>query len=328
MIYNIDNVYYQALSSLRADSPFAPRRIFHHTGIMAPDRYDLPVIYIDSPQKLEEAMPHWFQANLLAVDIECSLTGVHHCALALIQIATHDRAWILDPLAIPDLVKPALQAMAEVPWIVHDISGDGIVFKRLYDVVPASVFDTMLLARTLGYPQPGLKTLAQLKLGVAIPKEEQDSNWIQRPLRETQISYAARDASLLLPLLRALAQEAEERREDPNVAQHLAQLPRELRTLMHRIRHYQKPEHYPIEDKVRSLRLGPQAIQKAHRLAELRVEWGNAGDVAAVMELGNRWLLARLQHPPATREALERTIPNPRFRRKRLDALWSVLGPD
>jgi hypothetical protein len=44
------------------------------------------------------------------------------------------------------------------------------------------------------------------------------------------------------------------------------------------------------------------------------------------MELGNRWILARVQYPPRSKEALERCIPNPRFRAKRLDALWEVLG--
>jgi len=44
--------------------------------------------------------------------------------------------------------------MSEVPWIIHDFSGDGIVFKRLFNVVPSSVMDTMLLARALGYPSP------------------------------------------------------------------------------------------------------------------------------------------------------------------------------
>jgi hypothetical protein len=43
------------------------------------------------------------------------------------------------------------------------------------------------------------------------------------------------------------------------------------------------------------------------------------------MELGNRWILARLHHPPRTREALERVIPNPRFRRRRLEDLWEIL---
>jgi len=302
------------------------RTDFGQTQGMAPDRFDLPTTFVDTPEALADALPHWFAANLLAVDIECSLTGFHHCVLALLQVATHDQAWLVDPLAIPELMRPALLAMAEVPWIVHDFSGDGIVFKRVYDVMPSSVMDTMLLARTLGYPQPGLKTMARLKLGLEIPKEEQDSNWMHRPLREAQISYAARDATLLLPLLRTLALEAEEKMSDPVVGPALKGLPGEMRRLLHRVRHYQTPENNPVLDKIRHLGLGEEAIEKARRLTDLRHRWGNQGDVAAVMELGNRWIVARLTHPPKTKEALERCMPNPRFRRNRLEALWEVLG--
>jgi ribonuclease D len=220
-------------------------------------------------------------------------------------------------------MKSALEAMGQVPWIVHDYSGDGIVLKRLYDVVPTSVLDTMLLARTLGYPQPGLKTMAKLKLGIEIPKEEQDSNWMLRPLRDTQLSYAARDAALLLPLLRRLADEAELKKDDPEVGPRLARLPQEMRTLFRRVRAYKKPDHDPVVDKARAMGLD---FEKAKAITELRWKWGNEGDVGAVMELGNRWILGRLQNPPRSKDALERTIPNPRFRRKRLDDLWAVLG--
>jgi len=290
---------------------------------MVSDRFDLPTTYVDTPEGLREALPHWFEAGLLAVDIECSLTGVHHCVLALLQVATHDQAWLVDPVPLQELMKPTLEAMAQVPWIVHDFSGDGVVFKRLYDVVPISIFDTMLLSRALGYPQPGLKTMARLKLGLDIPKEEQDSNWMLRPLRDAQISYASRDAALLLPLLRTLADEAETLRDDPEVGPRLAALPGEMRHLLKRVRAYKLPTHDPVVDKVRHL--GDLAVERARRLTAYRWAWGNEGDVAAVMELGNRWLMARLAHPPASREALERTIPNPRFRRKRLDALWEVF---
>ncbi len=287
------------------------------------DHFDLPTVFVDTPEKLQAALPLWHAAGVLAVDIECSLTGMHRCVLALVQVATHDQAWLVDPLALGELTRPALLAMAQVPWIVHDFSGDGIVFKRIYDVVPDSVFDTMLLARALGYPQPGLKTMAKLKLGIDIPKEEQDSNWMLRPLREAQISYASRDAALLLPLLRTLAEEAETRRDHPVVGPRLAALPKEIRHLIRRVRAYGAPKHDPVVEKVRYL--GDLAVTRAKQLTTLRWAWGNEGDVGAVMELGNRWLMARLAHPPTSREDLERTISNPRFRRKRLDALWAVF---
>jgi ribonuclease D len=291
---------------------------------MALDHFDLPTTFVDTPEKLQEALPLWHSAGVLSVDIECSLTGMHHCVLALIQVATHDQAWLVDPLALGELTRPALLAMAQVPWIVHDFSGDGIVFKRIYDVVPDSIFDTMLLSRALGYPQPGLKTMAKLKLGIDIPKEEQDSNWMLRPLRDAQISYASRDAALLLPLLRTLADESDAQREHPEIGPRLAALPKEMRHLLKRVRAYTAPRHDPVVDKVRHL--GELAVERARKLTELRWRWGNEGDVGAVMELGNRWLIARLTHPPTSQEALERTIPNPRFRRKRAEALWAVFS--
>lgn len=293
---------------------------------MNTEAFDLPTTYVDTPARLAEALPHWFDAHILAVDIECSLTGIHHCVMALLQVATHDRAWLVDPIPLEPLMRPALRAMATVPWIVHDFSGDSIVFKRLYDVLPTSIMDTMLLSRALGYPQPGLKTMARLKLGVDIPKEEQDSNWMLRPLRPSQISYAARDATLLLPLLRTLALEAEAKRDDPEAGPRLARLPMEIRHVLGRARSYHRPPGSLLLEKVRHLGLGELALERARRLSEVRNQWGNEGDVAAVMELGNRWVLARLQHPPRSREALERCMPNPRFRAKRLDALWEILG--
>ncbi len=106
----------------------------------------------------------------------------------------------------------------------------------------------------------------------------------------------------------------------------LRQLPAEMRRMLRRVRQYRAPETNPVLEKVRHLGLGEAALDKARRLTELRHHWGNQGDVAAVMELGNRWIIARLEHPPRTKEALERCIPNPRFRRNRLEAIWEVLG--
>ena len=80
---------------------------------MSPDCYDLPTSFVDTPEKLAEAMVHWFQANILAVDIECSLTGVHYCVMALLQIATHDHAWQVDPIALDGLMKPYLSRQLE-----------------------------------------------------------------------------------------------------------------------------------------------------------------------------------------------------------------------
>jgi hypothetical protein len=46
-----------------------------------------------------------------------------------------------------------------------------------------------------------LKAVCARELGIALPKDEQTSDWTTRPLTPTQLTYAALDAELLLRLL-------------------------------------------------------------------------------------------------------------------------------
>jgi ribonuclease D len=294
---------------------------------MPPASFDLPAAFVDTPDSLAEALPEMYAAATLSIDAEFSLTGTHYCVLALLQVASGHRVWLVDPLALPNLIRPLLLALAETPWIAHDYSGDGVVFKRLYDVVPSSVMDTMMLAKALGYLQPGLKAMAKAKLGIDIPKHEQDSNWMLRPLRESQLKYAARDAALLLPLLRELAAEAEARGpKEPDLKERLSRLPEDVSHLLGRLRGYATPGDPPLVHKILSMELGQEVAERARKLVDLRHVWGNEGDVAAVMELGNRWIISQAQRPPKSMEALAKTIRNQRFLKKRLDALWGAFA--
>jgi ribonuclease D len=294
---------------------------------MPPTSFDLPATFVDSPDSLAFALPEMYGAATLSIDAEFSLTGTHYCVLALLQVASGDRVWLIDPIALPTLVRPLLLALAASPWIVHDYSGDGVVFKRLYGVLPSSIMDTMMLAKALGYVQPGLKAMAKVKLGIDIPKHEQDSNWMLRPLRDSQLNYAARDAALLLPLLRELALEADVRRRvEPEIEKSLSELPESISRLLDRIRDYTPPHTPPIVHKIMSMELGQEVADRAKRLVDLRHRWGNEGDVAAVMELGNRWIITQAQRPPMSMGALAKTIRNQRFLKKRLEALWGALG--
>ncbi|MFM8234562.1 MAG: hypothetical protein ACKN9J_05695 [Holophagaceae bacterium] len=292
---------------------------------MTDSPFQLPTEFIDQVESLRCALPIWKQSDVLAVDLENSLTGMHHCNLALLQIATHNQVWLVDSLTLADHLPETLEAIRHIPWICHDFSNDGIVLKRLYDFVPDSVFDTMLLAKALGYPQPGLKAVAKIKLGIEVDKEEQDSNWVLRPLRESQLRYAAQDAALLLPLLRRLADEVEERKEEPDVQARVAQLPQEMEALFKRIRAYQRPVTEPVVEK--AAYWGEEAEAIARKFCELRVRWGNNGDVGAIMEMGNRWILQCAEQIPVRRDQFDKTIRNPRFLRAHGDELWSVIEP-
>ena len=56
--------------------------------------------------------------------------------------------------------------------------------------VPATVFDTQIVAGFLGMSSPSLSRLVDQLLGVSLPKADRLSDWLERPISERQISYA------------------------------------------------------------------------------------------------------------------------------------------
>jgi ribonuclease D len=79
--------------------------------------------------------------------------------------------------------------------VLHACSEDLEVLLRLTGSLPAPLFDTQLAAAylNLGFSM-GYSRLVQEVLGIELPKGETRSDWLQRPLSDTQVSYAAEDA--------------------------------------------------------------------------------------------------------------------------------------
>lgn len=132
--------------------------------------------------------------------------------VALLQICAGDKAWLIDPLAIKDLDQlRALLTAPHVRKILHSCSEDLEVFRRWLGVLPAPLIDTQKAAALLGEDHGlGYRSLVQRLLGVELEKGETRSDWLQRPLTESQCNYAAQDVVQLLRAWALLKQRAEE----------------------------------------------------------------------------------------------------------------------
>lgn len=151
-------------------------------------------------------------AEVLAIDTEFMRRRTLYPEIALLQIFDGQHLGLIDPLS--DLNLNNLWAMLKKPEVLkvlHSPSEDIEVFQKYAGFVPAPLFDTQFALQLLGSGNcVGFAAMVKDRLGIEIDKSESRTNWLQRPLRESQLAYAAADVSFLLPCFSEIAAEIDE----------------------------------------------------------------------------------------------------------------------
>ena len=172
---------------------------------MHPKYTDHPT-YIDSNDQLSRFCRQWSQAPALALDTEFIRTDTFYPIGALLQVSDDKGCFLIDPLAIDDF-EPLRMLLADtsITKILHSCSEDLEVFDRLLGVLPQPIFDTQIAAALdgLGFSLSYQK-LTESLLNIHVPKGETRSDWLQRPLTDSQVHYAALDVAYLPELYRRL----------------------------------------------------------------------------------------------------------------------------
>lgn len=165
---------------------------------MLPCNIDHPT-YIDNDDELARLCEQWSKSPILALDTEFIRTDTFYPIGALLQVSDGAGCFLIDPLVLNNLAP--LSALLKNPSIIkvlHSCSEDLEVFDRMLGVIPQPMFDTQLAAAMDGYGfAVGYQRLTQEMLGIHVAKGETRSNWLQRPLTQSQIHYAALDVAYL-----------------------------------------------------------------------------------------------------------------------------------
>jgi ribonuclease D len=149
----------------------------------------------------------WLELPFVALDTEFMRVDTFYPLAGLVQIGDGERAFLIDPLLINDWQPlAAVLRSPTVMKVLHACSEDLEVLLRLTGSLPAPLFDTQLAAAYLnmGFSM-GYSRLVLAVLGIDLPKGETRSDWLQRPLSDTQVTYAAEDALHLAEVYRLLA---------------------------------------------------------------------------------------------------------------------------
>ena len=162
--------------------------------------------WVDSDQRLTALCAQWRQQEAIALDTEFIRSRTFFPDIGLLQVADQQGSYLIDPLAIDD--KQALQAFLSdnnVTKVIHSCSEDLDVFRRYLSVLPTPLFDTQVAAAFAGYGASiSYANLVNETQGHVIPKQETRSDWLQRPLSQSQLEYAALDVFHLLAIYQQL----------------------------------------------------------------------------------------------------------------------------
>src|SRR5690606_33756141 len=153
--------------------------------------------------------------KVIAVDTEADSFYHYYDKTCLVQIASSQGIFLVDPLALggPSELAPLgpVFASKKIRKVFHAAEYDLYVLKRDCGFEFANLFDTMISAQLLGYPAVGLAALSERHFNVKLPKDEQRSDWSARPLTESQLLYAAADVAHLVQLAEKLERQLEEK---------------------------------------------------------------------------------------------------------------------
>ena len=163
--------------------------------------------WVTEPQQLDRLVQHLDTAPI-ALDTEFIRERTYFPKLALVQLrASAGEELLVDPLALPQpgALRDTLQG--STLKIMHSPSEDLQAFQHGWKLVVGPIFDTQLAAALVGLGAgKGYQALVEALLGIHLEKGETRSDWLQRPLTDSQRHYAAEDVRHLHALHEVLDQ--------------------------------------------------------------------------------------------------------------------------
>ena len=156
-------------------------------------------VWIRDTERLSYYCKLWSEIPLIAVDTEFMRVDTFYPVPALIQVADEYQCYLIDPLSVEDMSAfAALLSDERVLKVLHAASEDLELFRHHYGVIPEPLMDTQVAAAFAGWGfSMGLQRLIHNALDINLGKAHTRSDWLQRPLSEEQILYAALDVAYL-----------------------------------------------------------------------------------------------------------------------------------
>jgi len=158
--------------------------------------------FIDTIEDLAFLNEELLLKPYVGVDTEFRRTTKDNMKLALLQINDTEEIYLVDSVLIDDPKDHCSFLFSDsVTKIFHSCKEDIEAVYSWTGRKMVNLFDTQLAEAFLnGHYSIGYQGLVEEKIGITVDKGETRSNWIRRPLTDSQLNYAASDVEFLIEL--------------------------------------------------------------------------------------------------------------------------------
>ncbi|GAA5081352.1 ribonuclease D [Lysobacter panacisoli] len=284
----------------------------------------MPVAWITDPAELRSRFAT--RPARIGLDTEFIRERTYWPQLALVQIALETDGGEPDILLIDPTARGITEALApiladeSIVKVMHSPSEDLVAFRHACDVVPKPLFDTQLAAALAGVGGGlGYQKLVEQLTGIVLAKGETRSDWLRRPLSDSQLEYAADDVRHLFELHDQLDQRLDMLGRREWLAEDAARTVHNAQT--------ESGERWPHASMRSAQFLDRDAQLRLLRLLRWRDAYARDNDRPRTWILDNELAVGLARNPPIDRAGLQRALDaHPKSPRKLGDAIWTALN--
>ncbi|WP_127346946.1 ribonuclease D [Pseudidiomarina mangrovi] len=140
-------------------------------------------------------------APYLAIDTEFVRTRTYYAKLGLVQVRAADQLALIDTVALTgSAIQPLWQLLGDshTQLVIHAGGEDYEILSQQMGHIPTHVFDSQIAAAFAGSGEAlGYAALVEQYTGMLVDKSQSRTDWMQRPLAQEQLDYAALDVDYL-----------------------------------------------------------------------------------------------------------------------------------
>ena len=159
---------------------------------------------------LDRIIDELVEVDEYALDTEFHRERTYFPKLALVQVAWDDQLVLIDPLSV-DLAPFERVLRSDSLAVLHAADQDLEILELVCGTVPERLFDTQIACGFLGMSTPSLASVHDRFLGLRLAKGDRLTDWLQRPLTDAQLEYAAGDVANLLEIRSRIVTELDRR---------------------------------------------------------------------------------------------------------------------